>query len=199
MIHSRQILIGLLSFSTALAQTPAPDDGHAADRNALHALGGQYEQAINQGNLRALEPSIAPSASAVFVTNDEVQGLEAMQKYLDSIKERLGKDSSYTVKLIPDATEFFGDIALAHGRSDETAKLGNGSEYKFTTHWTAVLGKEGGGWKALRLHVSMDPFDNPAVAARLQIRTLLVAALGLVVAVVAFFIGRTSRRAPAIK
>lgn len=194
MIHSRHLLISLLCCSTALAQTPAPDDEHAADRAALRELGGQYEQAINSGNLRALAPSVAPEASAVFATNDEAQGLDAMQKYFDSIKERLGNGSSYTVKLTPDRTEFFGDIALAHGRSDETAKLGTGREYRFTTHWTAVLRKDGGSWKAQRLHVSMDPLDNPAITARLQFRTWIAAAAGVLMAAVAFAIGRASKR-----
>jgi ketosteroid isomerase-like protein len=194
MIHSRHLLINLLCFSAAFAQTPAPDDQHAADRAALRELGSQYEQAINSGNLMPLAPLIAPEASAVFATNDEVQGLDAMQKYFDSIKERLGKGSSYTVKLNPDRTEFFGDIALGHGRSEETAKLGSGREYHFTTHWTAVLRKDGGSWKAHRLHVSMDPLDNPAIAARLQIRTWIAAALGMLAAGAAFVVGRASKK-----
>jgi ketosteroid isomerase-like protein len=193
MINSRHLLINLLFFSTAFAATPAPEDEHGADRAALRELAGRYEQAINSGNLMPLAASIAPEASAVFATNDEVQGLDAMQKYFDSIKERLGKGSAYTVKLTPDRTEFFGDIALGHGRSDETAKLGSGREYHFTTHWTAVLRKDGGGWKAQRLHVSMDPFDNPAIAARLQLRTWIVVVLGVLVAVAAFVVGRVTR------
>lgn len=194
MINFRHLLISLLFSSAAFAQTPAPDDGHAADRAALRELGSRYEQAINSGNLLPLAPSIAPEASAVFVTNDEVQGLEAMQKYFDSIKERLGKNSSYVIKLTPDHTEFFGDIALAHGRSDETAKLGNGREYSFTTHWTAVLRKENGAWMAHRLHVSMDPFDNPVIKARIQFTHLIAAAIGLVAAGVAFAIGRATKK-----
>ena len=199
MIPSRPLLIQLLLLSTALAQTPAPDDEHAADRAALRDLAGQYEQAINSGNLQPLAPSMAAEASAVFATNDEVQGLDAMQKYFDSIKERLGNGSSYTVKLTPDRTEFFGDIALAHGRSDETAKLGSGREYHFTTHWTAVLRKDGGSWKARRLHVSMNPLDNPAITARLQLRTWTAAALGVLAVAAAFVIGRASKRRPARK
>jgi ketosteroid isomerase-like protein len=191
---SRPLLISLLCCSPALAQTAAPDDEHAADRAALRALGGQYEQAINSGDLRVLAPSVAPEASAVFATNDEVHGLDAMQKYFDSIKTRLGSGSSYTVKLDPDRTEFFGDIALAHGRSDETAKLGSGREYHFTTHWTAVLRNDSGRWKAQRLHVSMNPLDNPAITARLNARTWAVGACVLLAVVVGFWIGRTVRR-----
>jgi ketosteroid isomerase-like protein len=189
MLHFRIPLISLLLLGTAVAETSAPDDRHAADRAALRALGSQYEQAINSGDLRPLAPSIAPEASAVFATNDEVQGLEAMQKYFDSIKQRLGAGSSYTVKLVPDRTEFFGDFALAHGRSEETAKLGSGREYRFTTHWTAVLDKDGGTWKARRLHVSMDPLDNPAITARLQIRTWTLLACGVLAAGLTFGLG----------
>ena len=199
MTRSTHLLIHLLCVSAAFAQTPTSDDAHAEDRAALRELGAKYEQAINSGNLRTLAPSIEPEASAVFATNDEVQGLDAMQKYFDSIKERLGKGSSYTVKLTPDPAEFFGDIALAHGRSDETAKLGSGAEYRFITHWTAVLRKDGGSWKAQRLHVSMDPFDNPAITARLQLRTWIAAAPGALAAAVAFVLGRASRRRASTK
>lgn len=193
MTKFRPLLINLLFFNAAFAQTPALDDEHAADREALRELGSHYEQAINTGNLMPLASSIATNASAVFATNDEVQGLDAMQKYFDSIKERLGKNSSYTVKLNPDRTEFFGDIALAHGSSDETAKLGNGREYRFKTHWTAVLRKDGKTWKAHRLHVSMDPFDNPAITARLQMRTWIAGGFGMLAAVAAFAIGRATK------
>jgi ketosteroid isomerase-like protein len=193
MLHFRHLLINLLFFSAAFAQTSAPGDEHTADRAALRELAGQYEKAIDNGDLRVLAPSIASEASAVFATNDEVQGLEAMQKYFDSIRERLGKNSSYIVKLDPDRTEFFGDLALAHGRSDETAKFGSGREYHFATRWTAVLRKDGGHWKAQRLHVSMDPFDNPAITARLQMRTWVIAAAGLLTAGVAFLLGRAGR------
>ena len=197
MKRSPYLLVTLLSCSAAFAKEAPSGDEHAADRAALRELGGRYEQAINSGDLRPLASSVASSASAVFATNDEVQGLDAMQKYFDSIKERLGKNSSYTVKLNPDRTEFFGDIALAHGRSDETAKLGSGREYRFTTHWTAVLQKDAKGWKALRLHVSMDPLDNPAITARLQKRTLVVATAGVLVAGGAFVLGRSRRQSGA--
>lgn len=191
MIRFLPLLLSLLCFGTAFAQDPA--DAHAADRAALRELGSRYEAAINHGDLRPLAPFVAPTASAVFATNHEVQGLEGMQQYFDSMKERLGKNSSYTVKLEPDRTEFFGDIAIAHGRSAENARLGNGDEYRFTTRWTAVLHKDPDGWKALRLHVSMDPLDNPVIAARLKARTWMIAALGVLVAGVAFATGRVAR------
>jgi ketosteroid isomerase-like protein len=132
--------------------------------------------------------------SAVFATNHEVHGLDGIQKYFDSVKEMLGKGSSYTVKLEPDRTEVFGDIAIGHGKSAEVARWGDGREYRFETRWTVVLRKEADGWKALRLQVTMDPFDNPAIAARLKARTWVMAALSVLAAGVAFAIGRAPKR-----
>lgn len=194
MKRSLFVALSLLCFSCAFAQDPGANDDRATDRASLRELGRRYEHAINSGDLRQLAPSLAPTASAVFATNDEVRGLDAIQKYFDSIKIRLGRGSTYTVKLDPDTTEFYGDIALAHGRSDETAKLGSGSEFHFITHWTAVLRKGATGWQALRLQVTMDPLNNPAITARLQTRTLIVAALGVVAAGVAFALGRFLRK-----
>jgi ketosteroid isomerase-like protein len=192
------LLLSLLFLNTvALAQTPAPNntsDARESDKTALRKLGAAYEQAINNGDLRSLAPMVGPNASAVFETNDEVKGLDAMQSYFDSVKQRLGPGTSYAVQLNPDDAEFLGDVALAHGTSDETVKPGNGHEFHFSTHWTAVLQKDATGWKALRLHVSMNPFDNPMITARLQMRTTVVAVLGLVLAGIAFVLGFISRK-----
>lgn len=188
------LLLSILFCGHLCAQEPAPPDEHAADRAALRELAGRYEEAINNGDLHPLEPSVAPTVSAVFATNHEVHGLDGIQKYFDSVQEMMGKGSSYTVKLEPDRTEFFGDIAIGHGKSAEVATWGDGREYRFDTKWTVVLKKEADGWKALRLQVTMDPFDNPVITTRLLARTWVLLALGVIAAGIAFFVGRGFRK-----
>jgi len=102
------------------------------------------------------------------MTGDEVVGIDAMQAFFDDIKQRLGPGSSYSVKLVPDDTQFFGDLALAHGTADESVKLGTGTAFSYTTRWTALLRKLDGTWKAERLHVSLNPIENPIIEARTQ-------------------------------
>jgi uncharacterized protein (TIGR02246 family) len=177
-------LLALVSLShTALV---AQSDSLEADKQALRALGASYEKAINTGDLRPLAGSLTTSSSAVFMTGDELKSLDAMQAFFDDIKKRLGEGSTYTVKLVPDDTQFFGDIALAHGTADETVKLGNGSNFSYSTRWTALLRKLEGTWKAERLHVSLNPIDNPIVAARSKAQSWMV---GIVASVSGILLG----------
>lgn len=170
-------------------------DGHDADKDALRALGQRYENAINSGNLRNLAEVVEPNASAVFMTGDEVQGIEAMQHFFDGVKKMLGEGSSYTVKLVPDNTEFMGDTAIAKGTCEETANFSSGRQYHYTTRWTAVLRKSGDQWKAVRLHVSLNPFDNPIVAVKMAIRTWIASGVGVIVGLAgALLIGRLRRK-----
>lgn len=122
-----------------------------------------------------------PEASAVFMTADERKGLAEMQAYLESVMKRLGQGATYRVKLKPDNTDFHGDVAIAHGASDETVNFPNGKAISYTTKWTAVLSKSDGKWKAARLHVSLDPINNPIVALQRNTRTWIAVGVGLLV------------------
>lgn len=177
--------------SLVLSQLALAQQDTEADKQALRALGASYEKAINSGDLSPLAPSLTPTASAVFLTNDEFKGLPAMQAFFDDIKKRLGSGSSYQVKLLPDDTQFFGDTALAHGSADEMVTLANGSSFTYTTRWTALLRKLDGAWKAERLHVSLDPIDNPIVAARTTAQSWLIGSgAALLGALLGFLIAR---------
>src|SRR5436190_15428660 len=85
-----------------LAYSQTSGEDREADKNALRALGRRYEEAINSSNLKGLADSVTPTASAVFMTGDEVTGVEAMQKFFDEAKKMMGEGSRHTVKLIPD-------------------------------------------------------------------------------------------------
>ena len=180
----------LITCRVIFAQVSNIDQARDADHAALRSLGAQCQEAINKGDLRPLASLVSPQATAVFATNDEVQGLDAMQSYYDSIRKNLGKGSSYTVQLKPERSELFGDVALARGVSDETAILANGRAFNFATHWTAVLVKEDAVWKIHRLHVSMNPIDNPIVTWRLRFRTWCLAAATIAGVILAYFWGR---------
>lgn len=158
-------LLLLLACPVLSAQDPAPD--READKTALRALGARFEAAINQGDLTPLAADLAPDPSAVFLTGDECRGLPAMQAFYDKVRAMLGTGGTYTIKLRPADTDFRGSTAIARGLSEETATTGSGAVYSFETKWTAVLLKQPDGrWLAARLHVSMDPVDNPLAAAK---------------------------------
>jgi ketosteroid isomerase-like protein len=160
------------------------NDPHAADRDALRALGSRYEQAINRFDLGSLADSVLPEASAVFMTNDELNGLPAMQQFIEGVRKEIGEGSVYEVKLRPGSTEFHGDVAIAHGESDESVTFPNGKHIFYVTRWTAVLKKVDGTWKALRLHVSLDPIDNPIITLQEGLGRRVWAGGGLVAGIV---------------
>ena len=70
-----------------------------------------------------------------------------------------------------------------------------GKTLSYTTRWTALLRKLDGLWKAERLHVSLNPIDNPIVAARTKAQSWMV---GIVAAlsgiVMGFLIARLRRK-----
>ena len=160
----KSILLTASLLAVTLAAASAQD--LEADKAALRELGARYEAAINAGNLAELKDHVLPDASAVFMTGEERTGLDAMQTYLNEVKAQLGKDTSYTVRLHPDETNFQGDIAIARGTSDESISTAKGDVLDWQTKWTAVLKKVNGRWLALRLHVSLNPLDNPIINLR---------------------------------
>jgi ketosteroid isomerase-like protein len=175
------------------AQVPE-NDTHASDKQALRALAEKYENAINQGNFSSLKEFVAPSASAVFMTGHELVGLDAMQKYYDEVKVKLGTGSSYSVKLNPADTEFYDSIAVTHGTSDERVTFGNGKQLAYQSKWTAVLQKNNDQWIAIRMHVSIDPIDNPFITMKNQVTHWIYSSVaGLSGALLAWLIARRNR------
>jgi uncharacterized protein (TIGR02246 family) len=172
----------------------AQEAGSEEDKNALRALGARYEKAINEANLSSLSDVVLPGASAVFMTGDEIKGLPAMQQFLERIKAQLGNGAQYTIKLVPDDTDFHGDTAVAHGTSEESVVLGSGRSLRYTTRWTGVLRKVDGQWMAARLHVSLDPIHNPIVDFRIKTQSWLTGGAALVLGLVlGWVVGRRRR------
>lgn len=159
-------LTALISFAQAQVYAGEP---YKKDRETLRAFAARYEQAISQGNLMSLQDVVSADASAVFITGEKITGLPAMQSYLEGVKKQLGEGSSYTVKLIPDDTHFDGNHAIAEGISEEKVVAG-GKEFTYQTRWTAILKHDGETWKAQRLHVSLNPFENPIIAYRARMQ-----------------------------
>jgi ketosteroid isomerase-like protein len=143
---------------TAPAATSALPDEESLHQE-LRGLKKAYEDAVNSGNLAPLAPVFGPQSSGVVATNEEFHTLAEMQAIFDRFKNSLGPDYIYRVKLNPERSLIYGDIAVARGTSDEYVKS-NGHEFNLTTRWTAVLRRENGQWHLLRSQVSMDPFHN---------------------------------------
>ncbi len=171
------LALALLLAAPVLADEEA---GHAA----LRKIKAAYEEAINTDALAKFEPWLGKDATGVMVTDEEVHGFAELQSYWLRIKALLGSGGSYAVKVNVDQTDLLGDVAVARGTTDDTAKTARFGSVDFHSHWTAVLRKDGGEWKVLRLHASMDPLENPFVTARATGRALAFGGAGAVLGLV---------------
>lgn len=202
--HILQYVLAIFVFSRlalpAIAQPAATQQ--ADDHAALRAIVPLYEQAVNQGNPALLQPYLDPEFTGVMVTGESVEGFDSLQAYWTKIKNLIGSDGSYRVKVNVAAPAIIdGDLAIAHGTTDDVVHA-KGRDMQFTSAWTAVCRKSVGQWKLLRIHSAMDPVDNVFVHSSVTQASLLAAAIagiaGLIVGaiLVAILKGRSGARRP---
>lgn len=121
-----------------------------------------YEKAISSGDLSPLEPLFDVGTSGVVVNNQTFKSFDELK----AIYAKFYADFPgvvYKVTLNPEPSQLFGDLAVAHGTCDEYVKTAAGTEFTYTSTWTAVLRRVDGKWKLVRSQVTMDPFQNSIV------------------------------------
>ena len=189
------ILLVSLPSSVSLAQDNA-------DRQALRALKPVYEQAMREGNPALLKPHLDPEFTGVMVTGESVTGYDGVEKYWQYIWDLMGEGGQYTVTVTEDGPALFaGDLAIASGTTEDNVVTSVGKEFHFTSRWTAIMRKQDGKWKILRIHASMNPISNEFIAA--QVTTVMMIT-GSIAAVVSLILGwfahvfwRSRRKRPA--
>jgi ketosteroid isomerase-like protein len=180
-----------------IASAPLLRAGEDEERNALRALKAVYEQAVNEDKLDLLAPHVDAEFLGVMQTSEAVRGADGLAAYWKKIKDLMGAAGRYHVTVTTEPAQFFGDLALAHGTTDDVVTL-PGKEYHFGGQWTAVCRKRGGEWKIYRLHASMDPLDNPFVTDRVKAgRWLFGGALLVAGLAMGLVLGRVLRRSKA--
>jgi len=142
-------------------------DNHAADRAALLKIKADYTQAVQTGQLDALEPHLAEGFAAVMVTGEQVRSFEALQDYWQHLRELIGPDGTYHVEAQNEPALISQNHAIARGTTQETV-VASGRTYNFEARWTAVFIKQNDQWKILSLHASIDPIHNAFVRAALK-------------------------------
>ena len=197
--HATAVLIGFLMIQAVLPPRAISQDDNEADHQALREFKVLFEQAASENNLDVLKPYLHEPFSVVTYTDREFTDFEAFKARWQKTRDEVVGTGSYKVTLLPERSEIYGDIAVARGDSENTLITGAGSEYHFTSHWTAVFRKVDGQWKVVRVHSSIDPFGNPMVVGqvwRYVTQTGIAAGLGglLVGGLVAYLLlGRRGR------
>ena len=167
------IVVAILGGSHLVAQ-----DEREPDREALRELKALFEKSATENNLDPLKPHLHEPFSVVTYTDREFTDFEAFKaRWQKTRDEVVGDGGSYKVTLKPEPTEFFGDIAVTRGDSDNELVTASGNKYEFTSHWTVVLRKVDDQWKIVRVHSSIDPFGNPMVVGEVS-RKLMQVGIG---------------------
>lgn len=177
----------------AIAQNAAKEDAQSADRRALLKVKDLYEEAANNGNPSQLKPHLDPEFTGVMVTNEAVQSFTDVQAYWDKISAMLGAGGRYKTKINVDGHAVIdGELAIAHGTSEDVAITAGGKEYPFSSRWTAVCRRDAEGqWKILRVHGSIDPLNNVFISSADRMARFLIGATAAAVgAVSGFFLAR---------
>jgi ketosteroid isomerase-like protein len=172
-----------------------------ADHAALRRLVEEYETAVQKADPSLLEPYLAPGFTGVMVTGQEANSFHALDEYWNRIQSLLGEGGKYSVKInVPQPATIVGDVAYAHGTTEDTAVTSAGKEYKFQGFWTAICRREADGWKIVRVHGSMDAISNTFVKSTLRSATMLAAgaggAAGVVIGAILTWFVRSRRAAP---
>src|SRR5262245_25805552 len=155
---------GGLAPDRAAAQ-PGPGAGDEADHAALRQFKALFEKAVNENQLELMRPHLDQPFSVVTYTDREFSDFDAFKARWQQTRQELLAGGRYTLTLEPDRSQIFGDIAIAHGNSDNLLVTGAGEEHRFSSHWTVVFRKVDGQWKITRAHNSLNPFDNPMLRA----------------------------------
>jgi ketosteroid isomerase-like protein len=174
---------------------PGPAASGAADQEADHAALRRFkplfEQAINENRLELMRPHLDRPFSVVTYTDREFTDFDAFQARWQQTRSELLQGGRYTVTLDPDRSDIYGDVAVAHGNSDNLLVTGSGQEHRFSSHWTVVFHKVGGEWKIARAHNSLNPFDNPMLRAGVRRIVTRFAVGALVVGLVLGWVAAT--------
>jgi len=182
-------IIALLAASSIRA-----DD--EAEHTALRAIKAAYEQSVNSGNPAGLAPYLSDNVTGVMVTGEPVKGLDGLKTYWQKIQEMLGPGGSYHVTVNAEKSDLFGDIAVSHGTTEDRVTTSGGKEFKFSSNWTSVCHKENGAWKVIRMQATMDPVNNPFIAARVKFTKLVFGIGGAVAGALLVLLAGLVRRKP---
>ena len=168
MISLRKVSCVITAVSTFMTAYSVKAD-EEADHVALRALVQEYESAIKESDPSVLKPHLAETFSGVMVTGEEIDSFDSLQAYWMKIQDLLGDGGTYRVKVnVPEPATIVGDLAFAHGTTDDTAITSSGQEYEFKGYWTAICQREDEEWKIIRIHGSMDAITNTFVATALK-------------------------------
>lgn len=181
--------------SVAGAQEPAASIEQ--DHDALRGLQAAMEEALNKRDLDALLANVDDNVAFTAMNAEAGYGKQHIRNYFDRMLNGPNKIvQDIKVDFVPDKLSvFYGpDVAVSAGNAASHYELTNGLKFDINARWTATLVRKDGRWLVGAFHYSANVFKNPIMEQ--QRKFLLVAGGGvaIVLAILAFFLGRRSGR-----
>ncbi len=194
--------LGLLLIAALVAGSTQAEERHE-DHEALRALLRTTTEALNTGNLDLVAPLLHKDFTIITVDNHKSTGLEEFKTYWESLftgEEALIERIEVNAQA-DDLTRFLDeDTGVVHGTSRDTYHFSDGDVRVMQARWTALVQKEGGTWKLMKVHLSASLLNNPVLEAA-RAFTVKVGVAGLVVgfilgALLVFFLRGHRGRGP---
>lgn len=186
------VLSAILAFSAGAVAEERHDD-HEALRNILK----KGAEALNTRNFDAISPLLHKQFTVVTVDNRKLTTLQDFRNYWNGLfsgdKPLLKKIEAKPIA--DDLTHFLDEnVGVVHGTSDDVYHFQDGDVRTMKTRWTAVVAKEDGAWKLVKLHSSVNLLDNPLLEAATNAAkrvAMIGAGIGILIGGLAgFLIGR---------
>lgn len=160
--------------------------GTENDHDALRELMTKCTTAMNESNFEQLRPYLDEQFSIITIDNSKFDSLDKFTAYWEKI---FNGDKAILTKLTikpeaDDKTYFVSDDAgVVQGTAEETYHFTDGDVRSMKSRWTALVHKENGQWKLMKIHFSGNILDNPVLDA-LKAQTFKVAMIGAAVGIV---------------
>ena len=162
-----------------------------ADHNALRKIRSVYEDALNSNDLARVKPLLADGFTGVMISGEEIKSFEDLQAFWKRVWDLIGPGGSYHVKVVTDQTDFFGDVGVSRGYSEEVFRTAAGKDFVIRPLWTAITHRQNGEWKIFRVHSALNPMDNVIITEIVKRTKLGFGASGLVAGLVLGIVGLT--------
>ncbi|QNM94766.1 YybH family protein [Chitinimonas koreensis] len=194
-------LLSLICCFLLLALPARAQEDRHDDHEALRQILQRGATALNTRDFDAIAPLLHPRFTIVTVDNRKFTTLAEFKAYWNGLFEGEGRVlDRIEAKPVADAlTEFLDEqTGVTHGTSSDVYHFRDGEVRTMQTRWTAVVAKDGGQWKLVKLHSSVGLFDNPLVAATREaaIRGAVLVGVALLALglLVGYALGRRGRR-----
>lgn len=162
-----------------------PGGGTEFEHQALRTMKTLYENSISNNKLDDLVPLLDENFSFVTFTDAEFdikkQSFEQFKKEWNETRTKMLENGSYQVKLNPERSLIFGDVALARGTAEHRIIKSSGKTYILNGQWSVVLRKKANDWKILRAHSSVNAFNNSMLEDYVQTQLIKVGSAALIV------------------